>query len=162
MRSESYNISSYNISLSLVGLLALICVCCGKTDDASNPDLQAAFGEASQPEAITDSGKRLSGEFLFQVVADSYAPEGASGDQTRVFTFDEEGNFKVEKFAGPAVAVEEGSYLIDKRGELILYFDKTGGALLESARQERYNIISRTELIIRLEQPTKEFVLRKR
>ena len=53
--------------------------------------------------------------------------------------------------------------MIDKRGELILYFDKTGGALLESARQERYNIINQTELLMRLEQPpTKEFVLRKR
>ena len=157
MRSESYN-----ISLSLVGLLALICVCCGKTDDASNPDLQAAFGEASQPKAITDSGKRLSGEFLFQVVADSYAAEGSSGNQTRLFTFDEDGNFKAEGFAGSTVAVEEGSYLIDKRGEMILYFDKTGGALLDSARQERYNIIGQTELLIRLEQPSKEFVLRKR
>jgi hypothetical protein len=157
MRSESYN-----ISLSLVGLLALICVCCSKTNDASNIDLPAAFGEASQPKAITDSGKRLSGEFVLQVVADSYAPEAPSGNQTRVFTFDEEGNFKAETFTGSTLAAEEGAYLIDQRGELILYFDKTGGALLESARQERYNIINQTELSMRLEQPTKEFVLRKR
>jgi len=158
MRSESKK-----RSLSLIALLALACFCCGKNDDSSSPDQNPHFAETSQADHFSDSGKRLSGEFVFRVVKDIYAPEGSYNDETRVFTFEEAGNFKVEEFAGSTVSVEEGCYLIDKTGELILFFDKSGGALLESARRERYNIISQTELVLRLEQPpAKEFVLRKR
>ncbi|HEX5731393.1 MAG TPA: hypothetical protein VF131_01055 [Blastocatellia bacterium] len=159
MRSESKN-----ISLSLTALLALTCFCCGKNnDEISGLDQSPHIPGSSRADQFTDSGKRLSGEFVFQVVKDLYAPEGSLGSETRVFTFDEDGNFKVEKFAGSTATIEEGGYLIDRQGELILYFDKAGGALLESARRERYNIISQTDLALRLEQPpTKEFVLRKR
>src|SRR5688572_23219684 len=128
MRSESYN-----IPLSLIGLLALTCVCCGKKEDSSIQGQAVDFSGARRADLITDSGKRLSGEFVFQMVKDSYAPEGSTDGQTRVFTFDEDGSFKFEKFAGSTATVEEGFYLIDKEGELILYFDKAGGALLESA-----------------------------
>jgi hypothetical protein len=159
MRSESKN-----ISLSLIALLAFTCLCCGKNDDESSGlDRSPYFPGTPRVDHTTDSGKRLSGEFVLQAVKDLYAPEGALGGETRVFTFDEDGNFKVEKFSGPTSQVEEGGYLIDNQGALILYFDRTGGALLESARLERYNIISQTDLVLRLEQPpTKEFVLRKR
>jgi hypothetical protein len=159
MRSESKN-----ISLSLIALLALTCLCCGKNDiDSSGLDQSPHIPGASRADQITDSGKRLSGEFVLQVVKDLYAPEGSLGGETRVFTFDDGGNFKVEMFAGTTAKIEEGGYLIDNQGALILYFDRAGGALLESARVERYNIISQTDPVLRLEQPpTKEFVLRKR
>ena len=148
-------------SLSLALLLAL--TCCSKNHDSRAPLQELPLAGASQPESFADSGKRLSGEFVLQVVTDLYAPVESSEDDTRVFTFDEGGNFKVERFAGEAATVEEGAYLIDDRGGLVLYFDKAGGALLESARRERYNIISQTELVLRLEQPpATEFVLRKR
>lgn len=158
MRSESYN-----ISLALAGLLALICISCSRTDEGAGQDEESALAARSQPNFVEDSGKRLSGEFVFQVVEDSYAPKDAANGQTRVFTFDEDGNFKVEKFVRSTATVEEGSYLIDKQGELVLYYDKVSGAMLESARREHYNIISQTDVLLRLEQPpTKSFVLRKR
>lgn len=153
---------SKNGSLSLAVLLALTC-CCGKNDDSRAPDQESPVRGASRAESFADSGKRLSGEFVFQVVKDLYAPGEARETEARVFTFDEGGNFKVERFAGPAATVEEGAYLIDKDGGLVLYFDTAGGALLESARRERYNIISQTDVVLRLEQPpATEFVLRKR
>ncbi len=149
--------------LALAGLLALICFSCGRTDDSGGQDQQSELKVALQQSIIEDSGKRLSGEFVFQVVEDSYAPKDVANGLTRVYTFDEEGNFKVEKFVRSTATVEEGSYLIDKQGGLVLYYDKVSGAMLESARQERYNIISQTDVLLRLEQPpTKAFVLRKR
>src|SRR5688572_16465578 len=113
MRSESKN-----ISLSLIALLALTCFCCGKEDDDSKGlDQNPHFPGASRADDFTDSGKRLSGEFVFQVVKDLYALDGSLGGETRVFTFDEDGNFKVEKFAGSTATVEEGGDLIDRQGE---------------------------------------------
>ena len=157
MRSESYN-----ISLALVGILALFCSACSRADNADQ-DQQAGVPGVSQPYAVEDSGKRLAGEFVFQIVEDSYAPKDGANSQTRVFTFDEDGSFKVEKFIHSTATVEEGSYLIDKQDELVLYYDKVSGALLESARPERYNIISQTDVLLRLQQsPTRSFVLRKR
>lgn len=158
MRSESHN-----ISLALAGLFALLCFSCSRTDNSAGQDQQPGLAGASQSYAVEDSGKRLSGEFVFQIVEDSYAPKDAANGQTQVFTFDEDGNFKVEKFVRSTATVEEGSYLIDKQGELVLYYDKVSGAMLESARRERYNIISQTDVLLRLQQPpTKSFVLRKR
>jgi hypothetical protein len=158
MRSESYN-----LSLALVGILALICLSCGRADQSAGQDQQPEFTGAAQTGLVEDSGKRLSGEFVFQVVEDSYAPKDAADPQSRVFTFDEDGNFKSEKYVRSTATVEEGSYLIDKQGELVLYYDKVSGAMLESARLERYNIISQTDVLLRLVQPpTKSFVLRKR
>ena len=158
MRSESKS-----KPLSLIALLALSCFCCGKKDDSSGLDQIPDTPNVSRSDLFTDSGKRVSGEFVFQLVKDIYAPEGSPEAETRVFTFDEDGNFKVETFAGSTARVEEGCYLIDKQGELILYFDKEGGALLESARRERYKIISQSEQVLKLEQPpAKEYVLRKR
>ena len=110
MRSESKN-----ISLSLIALLALTCICCGKNDDdGKGLDQNPHFPGDSRADQFTDSGKRLSGEFVFQVVKDLYAPEGSAGGETRVFTFDEDGDFKVEKFAGSTATVEEGGYLIEQ------------------------------------------------
>ena len=158
MRSESYN-----ISLALAGLLALICFACGRTEYIPGQDQQPELMEAAKPGLFEDSGKRLSGEFVFQVVDDSYAPKDAANGLSRVFTFDADGNFKAEKFVRSTSTIEEGSYLIDKQGGLVLYYDKVSGAMLESARQERYNIISQTDVLLRLEQPpTMSFVLRKR
>ena len=158
MRSESYK-----ISLALAGLLALTCFACSRKEYIPGQEQQPDLMAAAKPSLLEDSGKRLTGEFVFQVVEDSYAPKDAADGQSRVFTFDEDGNFKAEKFVRSTVTVEEGSYLIDKQGGLVLYYDKVSGALLESARQERYNIISQTDVLLRLEQPpTKSFVLRKR
>ena len=117
----------------------------------------------AQTGPVEDSGKRLAGEFVLQVVEDSYAPKDAADGQSRVFTFDEDGNFKAEKFVRSTATVEEGAYLIDKQGGLVLYYDRVSGAMLESARRERYNIISQTDVLLMLEQPpTKSFALRKR
>ena len=158
MQSESYN-----LSLALAGILGLIFLSCGRADQSAGQGQQPEFPGAAQAGPVEDSGKRLSGEFVFQVVEDSYAPKDAAEGQSRVFTFDEDGNFKSEKYVRSTATVEEGSYLIDKQGELVLYYDKQSGAMLESARPERYNIISQTDVLLRLEQPpTRSFVLRKR
>lgn len=141
--------------LVLAGAVALLAVSCG----ASPHSRPAGAQQASDTDSIEDSGKRLSGEFILTAVEDAYRSKNVSAPLQAVFSFDENGNFKRQDKS----RVEEGAYLIDTRGELVMYIEKINGELLGAARVDRYGIIDQRDDSITLQSgPSKKLVLRKR
>jgi hypothetical protein len=117
---------------------------------AAPPGDEVPPDEAAQIPVVENSGKRLSGVFVWKVEKDDY---GEAGNPTDVeLTLDEAGGFRRERrSAGGASAAEEGGYIIGTRNELVLYVEKVGGELLEAARVERYEILEEAGTRLRLQ-----------
>lgn len=142
-------------TVSLLGVVALIGASCG----APTQSQQAAAQQVSDAEVIEDSGKRLSGQFLLSTVEDAYRAKNAAVQPQSVFSFNENGEFKRQDTA----RVEEGTYLIGPRGELVIYIEKVNGELLGTARVDRYLILDQRDDSIKLQSsPSRSLSLRKR
>jgi hypothetical protein len=141
--------------LVLAGAVALLVVSCGASTESRLAEPQ----QPSDTGSIEDSGKRLSGEFVLSAIEDVYRPKNASAPLQAVFSFDENGNFKRQDKS----RVEEGTYLIGTRSELVMYIEKVNGELLGAARVDRYAIVDQRDDSITLQSgPSKKLVLRKR
>ena len=142
-------------TLSLIGVVALVVASCGASTHSQQPG-QEQFSEA---EAVENSGRRLSGEFVLSAVEDAYRAKNSTVQTQAVFSFDDNANFKRQD---PS-RVEEGAYLIGAQGQLVIYIEKVNGEVLGEARRERYVILDQSDDSITLQSgPSKTLVLRKR
>lgn len=101
-------------------------------------------------EPVEDSGRRLAGNFVAQSLTDDYAANSVQAAPLWAFSFKEDGSFRSERPSRGAVRVEQGSYLISPRGELVLYIEAAGGDALTEARLERYKIEGESDTELKL------------
>ena len=139
--------------LFLVALLAMASLSCG----ASAPSRESSSSQSPEDAAVEDSGKRLSGEFVLISLEDAYRQDKTQPQGT--FSFDENGNFKRQDGS----RIEEGSYLITPRSELVIYIEKVNGEPRSAARVERYQITDQRDEGFTLQDgPSRRLMLRKR
>lgn len=139
--------------LLFLGSLALTALSCG----ASAPSRDSGSGQSREVEAVENSGKRISGEFVLISLEDSFRQDNPQSQAT--FNFDEDGDFKRQDRS----RLEEGTYLISVQNELMLYVEKMNGEPLPAARLERYQIADQSDTGFTLQEgPTRKLVLRKR
>ncbi|MFL6213298.1 MAG: hypothetical protein ACJ74J_05315 [Blastocatellia bacterium] len=100
---------------------------------------------ASTGEAIEDSGRRLSGDYLVRAITDDYTQRAVQAPPRWSFSFKDDGSFQSEREAGGVMRVEAGSYLISAQGALVLFVETVGGNALSDARNELYQIESQTD-----------------
>ncbi|HKP85422.1 MAG TPA: hypothetical protein VJZ26_04960 [Blastocatellia bacterium] len=95
---------------------------------------------------------------------DDYAGKSSQGEARTTFRFREDGTFAIERESRRAgLSNEEGTYLISKQGELVLYVEKAGGNLRSEARAERYLITEQGVDSLKLRRnPSSSLVLRRR
>ena len=119
----------------MIGAVSLIQVSCGAASSSHHDE------ETSSPnsDAVENSGKTISGDFVLSSVENEYRVKGTQPSQ-RSMSFDEAGNFKRQD----RLRVEEGAYLIGPHNELVLYIDKVNGDLLASAHVERFSIVAQS------------------
>jgi hypothetical protein len=140
-------------TLSLIGVVALFVASCGASTHSQQP------GQEQFSEAVEDSGKRLSGEFVLSAVEDAYRAKNSTVQPPAVFSFDDNGTSKRQDTS----RVEEGAYLIGNQGQLVIYIEKVNGELLDAARVDRYVILDQSDDSITLQSgPSKTLILRKR
>ena len=113
---------------------------------------------AADVDAVEDSGRRLSGEFVLGSVEDAYRVNKAQAPSETVLTFDQNGAFKRQD----RLRTEEGAYLIGVNNEVVIYIEKVNGEQLADARIERYVISDESADKFTLSTPSKKLVLRKR
>jgi len=100
----------------------------------------------------------LSGDFVVDRLEDAYSSESNRIVQT-LFSFDEAGGFKRAQNS----RLDEGVYLINTEGVLVMYVEKTNGQPLTEARTERYSITEEKQNSITLRSsPTRSLFLKKR
>lgn len=132
-------------------MLAVSCGASTKSENAGSPSADSRLSE--------NSGKYLSGDFEVNAIEDEYSSKGTLSRQGLVFSFDERGNFKRQDRSRR----EEGSYVIDMRGELGVYIEKVNGEPLAAAQMELYRIIEERDNGLTLQSgPSRRLVLRKR
>jgi len=124
------------LQLTICAALALCCVACRK----ANPQTYEDGLRGHSAESVEDSGRRLSGDFIVQAMADEYGADSMQTATRWTFSFKEDGGFRSERQGGGGTRIEEGSYLISAQGELVLYIETAGGEALTGAHQERYRI----------------------
>ncbi|HVG17475.1 MAG TPA: hypothetical protein VNI02_00370 [Blastocatellia bacterium] len=148
------------LKLSLFGLLALAFSCCRGT----SREEQGGLLQSSDAPSVEDSGRKISGEFVLKGIEDDYGNKNPQGRAASTFRFEEGGGFKIERESGAsATRVEEGTYVIGKRNELVLYVEKVGGELLSEARVYRYVIADQSGDRMRLQSsPSATLVLQKK
>ena len=136
--------------LASLGLGALSC-------GASSPSKESSSAQFPEGAAVEDSGKRISGEFIVNSLEDAYRQDNPQAET--VFTFDDNGDFKRQDKS----RIEEGSYLITVKNEMMLYIEKVNGELRTAARVEQYEITDQGDNGFTLhEGPSRKLVLRKR
>ena len=141
--------------LVLVGAVALLVTSCGESTQSRHQGGQPA----PDTEFIEDSGKRISGEFVLSVSEDAYRAKNAQAPPQSILSFDENGNFKRQD----RVRVEEGTYLIGRQSELVIYIEKVNGDLLGEARMDRYVIVDQNDDSVTLQNgPSRTLILKKR
>ena len=106
--------------------------------------------QVQDAEAIEDSGRRLTGNFVVQSFADDYASNSAQAVPRWAFSFQGDGGFRSERDVRGAARVEEGHYVISAAGELVLYIETVAGEALSGARLERYQIEAQGDAELRL------------
>jgi hypothetical protein len=139
--------------LTMLGAVALATACCGASTQSQRDD-------PVSPEAppIEDSGKRLSGDFVVSSLEDSYGPKKAQTQTQTVFSFDESGILKKQDKS----RTEEGSYVIDAQGELVIYIERVNSEPLPSSRVERYSMSDQRDDGFTLQSRSRRLILRKR
>lgn len=141
--------------VTVLEAVALVMVSCG----AATQPQSAPSPSADDPDQIENSGKRVSGDFVVSAIEDVYREKNSRPQQQTVFSFDENGNFKRQDKS----RVEEGAYMINTRGELMIYIDKVNGEALTSARIERYLVIVQRDDAMTLQNgPSTKLSLRRR
>ena len=120
--------------------------------------------ESSEAMLVEDSGAKLSGDYDMIGAEDDYAKKSPQGEARTTFRFKEDGTFAIERgsrTAGPGN--EEGTYVISKRGELVLYVEKVGADARSEARAERYLITDQRPDLLKLQRnPSSALTLQKR
>ncbi|HEX8091941.1 MAG TPA: hypothetical protein VF762_24030 [Blastocatellia bacterium] len=151
---------AFLLKLTVFGLAALAFGSCGGASREEGGGLLQSF----DPPPVEDSGRKISGDFVLKIVEDDYGDKSLQGKPTSTFRFEESGDFKIERESGgAALSVEEGTYVIGKRKELLLYVEKVGGALLSEARVYRYIIADQSADRMRLQSnPSATLVLQKK
>lgn len=151
---------AFMLKLSVFGLAALAFGSCRGASREEQGGLLQSFDAPS----VEDSGKRISGDFVLKSVEDDYGNKSLQGKPASTFRFRESGDFKIERESGgTALGVEEGTYVIGKRNELLLYVEKVGGDLLSEARVYRYIIADQSADRMRLQSnPSATLVLEKK
>lgn len=141
--------------LSALEAVALVVVSCG----AATQSPQSLPSPSAEDGQIENSGKRLSGDFVVNTVEDAYSEKNARAQVQMVLSFNENGNVKRQDKS----RVDEGAYMINTRGELVIYIEKVNGEPLAAARTERYAVIDQRDDAITLQSgPSRKLVLRKR
>jgi hypothetical protein len=145
---------------SLFVLLILASISCGTSGrGAGHNNL-----EQSEEMLVEDSGAKLSGDYDLIAAEDGYAKKSPQGEARITFRFREDGTFAIERgsrAAGPGN--EEGTYVISKRGELVLYVEKVGVEARSEARAERYLITDQRPDSLKLQRnPSSALILQKR
>jgi hypothetical protein len=145
---------------SYVVLLTLASISCGAVHREAEPD----SAQPSNAVSVEDSGKRLSGDYDVKAVEDDYAKKTAQGARRTTFRFREDGSFVIERELRDSVSsIEEGSYVIGKQGELVLYIEKAGGDLRSEARVMRYLMSDQSDDSMKLRSnPSAVLTLQKR
>ncbi len=133
------------LHLTLSAALALAAACRNAKPQTSEDQLRAGSAEA-----VEDSGRRLAGDFVVQVLADDYGSKPVQAAPRWTFSLKEDGSFRSERTLGSTTRVEAGSYLISVQGELVFYIETVGGEALSAARVERYRIEAQGESELKL------------
>jgi hypothetical protein len=144
----------------LVALLAFTFNSCG----AGHRDSGRDSLQPSEAERVEDSGKRISGNYTLQSVEDDYAAKSSQGEARTTFSFREDGSFAIERESrGATSSIDEGTYVISKQGELVLYIEKIGGDPRSEARVARYLISYQSGDSLKLQgNPSSALILKKR
>lgn len=141
--------------LSALEAVALVVVSCG----AATQSPQSLPSPSAEDDQIENSGKRLAGDFVVSTVEDAYWEKNARAQPQTILSFDENGNFKRQDKS----RVDEGAYMINARGELVIYIEKVNGEPLAAARSERYAVIDQRDDAITLQSgPSRKLILRRR
>ena len=147
------------VKLSVFGLVVLACASCR----SGLREEQGGSLEPSEVASVEDSGRRISGDFVLKEIEDDYGNKNLQGKPVSTFRFEESGAFKIERGGGAASSAEEGTYIIGKGSELVLYVEKIGGELLSGARVYRYTIAEEGDDRIKLRaNPSATLVLQKK
>ena len=160
MRSLALLLKSFLLKSLLVALLALAFISCG----AGHRDNGRDSLQPSEAEWVEDSGKRISGSYNLQSVEDDDRAKSAQGEARTTFSFREDGTFTIERESrGAASSIDEGTYVISKQGELVLYIEKIGGDPRSEARVARYLISDQSDDSLKLQgNPSSSLILKKR
>ena len=160
MRGLALLLKSFLLKSLLVALLALTFISCG----AGNRDTGRDSLQPSEAEWVEDSGKRISGNYNLQSVEDDYRAKSAQGEARTTFSFREDGTFAIERESrGATSSIDEGTYVISKQGELVLYIEKIGGDPRPEARVARYLISDQSGDSLKLQgNPSSALILKKR
>ena len=140
--------------LALVGAVALGAASCGTATKSQ----QGEFAQVPEADVAEDSGIRLSGDFVLSGVEDAYRVANTQSPPQTILSFDEKGTLKRQERS----RIDEGTYLIGARGELVIYIEKVNGEPLTDARIERYLIADESGDTITLQSPSKKLIFRKR
>ncbi|MFP5263706.1 MAG: hypothetical protein ACLGJB_17635 [Blastocatellia bacterium] len=151
---------AFLLKLSVFGLAALAFGSCR----GGSREEQGGLLQSAEVPSVEDSGRKISGVFALSGVEDDYGNKSLQGRPASTFRFEESGDFKIEReLGGTALSVEEGTYVIGKRNELLLYVEKVGGELLSEARVYRYVVAGQSADWIRLQSsPSATLVLQKK
>jgi hypothetical protein len=160
MRGLALLLKSFLLKSLLVALPALTFISCG----AGHRDTKVGSLQSSEAEWVEDSGKRISGSYNLQSVEDDYAAKSTQGGARTTFSFREDGTFAIERESrGAASGVDEGTYIISRQGELVLYIEKIGGDPRSEARVARYLISDQSGDSLKLQgNPSATLILKKR
>jgi hypothetical protein len=151
--------AGFLIKSSLVAFAALVAISCG----AARKDADKNALEPSEFASVEDSGARLSGDYNVAQVQDEYAAKTAQGETQITFKFREDGAFAMERASKSGASVEEGSYIISKQGDLILYIEKAGGEQRSEARVARFQISEQSADLLKLRRDASAYwILQKR
>jgi len=144
----------------LFALVILTTISCG----ASRRDADSKSLEPSEATMVEDSGARLSGDFDLLSEEDDYTSRSPQGEARTTFKFTEDGTFAIERESRSGrSSSEEGTYIISKQGELMLYVEKVGGYPRSDARLTRYLIANQETDSLKLQRNSSSVLtLRKR
>jgi hypothetical protein len=140
--------------LSLLGAVALGVASCGEATKTQ----QGGSAQVSKAGTVEDTGKRLSGDFVLSEVEDAYGRANPQSRAQTILSFDEKGSLKRQERS----RVDEGTYLIEGRSELVIYIEKVNGEQLEAARIERYRIFDESGDTITLQSASQKLTFQKR
>src|SRR5690349_17937148 len=116
----------------------------------AHPQTTESGLQSRTADSFEDSGRRLTGDFVVQSLADDYAMKAVQEGLPSAFSFNEDGAFRSERKSGGVLRGEAGSYMISAQDEIVLYVETEGGEKRSGARIERYTIEAQSESELRL------------
>jgi hypothetical protein len=131
------------LKLSILALCAVALISC---NDAPAP-VEETILQPQKVDAPQSSGSTLKGEYVLTPAQDDYAVAGEARQEIR---FDDEGTFTRQRFSDES-GTEEGAYFISTANELVFFVERVNDAQLEWAVMERYLILERDDLRLKLQ-----------